>query len=98
MMEYFWRWPQRFRLLLFGLYVKPRILGPLASPTTRAATVAPPSWPGPARTESPSTSRTGVKLTSAPDAPTRSTFNFSPSATLYCFPPVFMTAYIGGQL
>src|SRR3954470_10245777 len=64
----------------------------------RADTVIPARSSALAVTESPSTSRTGVNVTASlsPSAETRSMARRSPSLTLYCFPPVFMTAYTSG--
>src|SRR5438045_1870622 len=90
--EYFWRWPQCLRSFDLFLYVKPLIFGPFASPTMRAVTAAAPSWAGVASTLSPSTSITGRSVTSSPSR--RSTSRRSPSATRYCLPPVWMTAYM----
>src|SRR5688572_26193761 len=59
----------------------------------RAATLAPARSDAPAVTVSPSTSRTGTKLSSSPSAVRRSTSSRSPSCTRYCLPPVLMTAY-----
>src|SRR3954451_8347837 len=96
--SYFWRWPQRLPERLLFLYVNPVIFGPLDSPTTRADTEAPDSSSGVESTESPSTTRTGLSVTSSPTARLRrSTSMRSPSATRVCFPPVLITAYISVQ-
>src|SRR5690625_1294204 len=48
-------------------------------------------------TSAPSTSRTGVRATDEPGSPSIfSILTRSPSATLYCFPPVLTIAYIEG--
>src|ERR1041384_7855678 len=62
----------------------------------RPVTEAPASWPGVASTVSPSTTRTGVRVTSSPtDAPRRSTLTTWPCSTRSCLPPLLITAYIG---
>src|SRR5439155_12110932 len=86
---------QRRPLLVLFLYVKPRILGPFDSPTTRAATDARPSSSGALTTVSPSTTSRGVKATSSPSAlQSSSTSSRWPSATRSCLPPVLITAYM----
>src|SRR5689334_7818415 len=55
-----------------------------------------PAAAGPARTLSPSTSMSGVNVTVSPVS--FSTSRRSPWVTLYCFPPVRMTAYIGSEI
>ena len=75
--------------------MKPTILSPLASPMTLADTEAVERPFASATTFSPSTSRIGAKVTTSPTAaPSFSTFNVCPWATLYCLPPVLITAYI----
>src|SRR3954466_2057159 len=75
--------------------MNPSILGPRVAPTIRAFTTAPSSVVGGAWTVSPPTTRTGASSSSLPSSrPRRSTSSCSPASTLYCFPPVRITAYI----
>src|SRR3954471_23673225 len=60
----------------------------------RAETEAPARSEAVAMTVSPSTSRTGVKVTSPSAEPSFSTWTRSPSATRSCLPPVLITAFI----
>src|SRR4051812_9218793 len=60
----------------------------------RAETEEPARSEAVAITVSPSTSRTGVNVTSPSVEPSFSTWTRSPSATRSCLPPVLMTAYI----
>src|SRR6476660_4126349 len=76
-----------------------RILGPLVCATTSAVTLTLASASASCVTVSPSTRRIGDRATSAPAAASSfSTSITSPSATLYCLPPVLTIAYIGGGL
>src|SRR5690606_25194065 len=61
-----------------------------------AVTLAPSTTGAPIFTSSPlPTSRTRSKVTASPVATSSfSIFRYSPSATLYCLPPVTITAYI----
>src|SRR5436190_18456297 len=78
--------------------MNPSIFGPRTAPTTRAVTVAPSSCAGVACTRSPSTTRTGASSTSLPSSsPRRSTSSRSPASTLYCLPPVRITAYMARE-
>src|SRR5579875_2661471 len=76
-----------------------RIFGPLVWATTSAVTATDASASASWVTESPSTSRTAGRRTSAPGAASSfSTSITSPSATLYCLPPVLTKAYMVGPL
>src|SRR6476469_4979900 len=76
-----------------------RILGPLVCATTSAVTLTLASASASCVTVSPSTRRIGDRATSAPAAASSfSTSITSPSATLYCLPPVLTMAYIGEPL
>src|SRR6476469_10175501 len=76
-----------------------RILGPLVCATTSAVTLTLASASASCVTVSPSTRRIGDRATSAPAAASSfSTSITSPSATLYCLPPVLTMAYIGESL
>src|SRR5438270_7886134 len=76
-----------------------RILGPLVCSTTLPVTDTLLSASASAVTAAPSTTSSAGKLTSAPgSASSFSTATTSPTATLYCFPPVLTIAYIGAGL
>src|ERR1700743_3801480 len=76
-----------------------RILGPLVWATPSAVTATLARALASVVTALPSTSRTAGSETSAPAAASSfSTSITSPSATLYCFPPVLMMAYIADPL
>ena len=83
------------RLRLVGEAVDLRALGARRRPW-------PSRWrrragPGVASTESPSTSRTGRSSTSPSSTPSRSTSSCWPASTLYCLPPVAITAYMARE-
>src|SRR6266516_3035904 len=72
-----------------------RIFGPLVCATTSALTATLASLSALYVTASPSTSRTAGSATSSPGtASSFSTCSRSPTATLYCLPPVLTMAYI----
>src|ERR1700742_1620359 len=76
-----------------------RILGPLVWLTTLPVTATLPSASASAVTSVPSTTSSAGKLTSVPGSPSSfSTWTTSPTATLYCLPPVLTIAYIGTEV
>src|SRR5882757_10026647 len=76
-----------------------RILGPLVCSTTLPVTDTLLSASASAVTSAPSTTSSAGKLTSVPGSPSIfSTWTTSPTATLYCFPPVLTIAYIGTEV
>src|SRR5579875_2327471 len=76
-----------------------RILGPLPCATTSAVIFAAASLPASCVIAPSSTSSTADSATCSPGAASSfSTSMTSPSATLYCLPPVLTMAYIGGSL
>src|SRR5512144_2799404 len=76
-----------------------RIFGPFAWPTTSAFTVTAPSASSVAVTASPSTSRSAGRVTRDPgSSPSELTVTTSPTATLYCLPPLRTIAYTRGLL
>src|SRR3954467_696708 len=76
-----------------------RIFGPLVCSTRVAVTEAAASAVASVVTASPSTRRTTGRVSVAPGSPLIfSTVSTSPSATLYCFPPVLTIAYIDALL
>src|SRR5512144_2456176 len=76
-----------------------RIFGPFACPTTSAFTVTDPSASYVAVTASPSTSRSAGRVTRDPgSSPSELTVTTSPTATLYCLPPLRTIAYTRGLL
>src|SRR5882757_6061204 len=76
-----------------------RILGPLVCSTTLPVTDTLLSASASAVTAAPSTTSSAGKLTSVPGSPSSfSTWTTSPTATLYCFPPVLTIAYIGTEV
>src|SRR5664279_548275 len=71
------------------------ILGPLVWASTSPATVTVASAPTSVVIVEPSTSRTAGRVTAAPGSPSSFSISMtSPSATLYCLPPVLTIAYI----
>src|SRR5207253_2351354 len=67
--------------------------------TTLAVTETLPRASASAMTSLPSTTSSAGKLTSAPGPPSSfSTWTMSPTATLYCLPPVLTIAYIGTEV
>src|SRR5687768_8712447 len=71
-----------------------RILGPLVWATTSALTLTPARALASLVTSEPSTRSSAGRLRAAPAAPsTFSTSRTSPTATLYCLPPVLTMAY-----
>src|SRR5919112_5905956 len=73
--------------------------GPLVWATTSPVTVTPASALASLVTSVPSTTRSAGRLTLAPASPaTFSTSTTSPTATLYCLPPVLTMAYTVGLL
>src|SRR6478672_534303 len=71
------------------------IFGPLVCATTSPDTVTSASASAAEVTDGPSTSSTAGRVTAAPGSPAIfSTSMTSPSATLYCLPPVLTIAYI----
>src|SRR3954470_16823902 len=75
------------------------ILGPLVWATTSPVTVTPASALASLVTSAPSTTRSAGRLTLAPASPVSfSTSTTSPTATLYCLPPVLTMAYTVGLL
>src|ERR1700754_1922137 len=76
-----------------------RILGPLVWLTTLPVTDTLPNASASAVTSVPSTTSSAGKLTSVPGSPSSfSTWTTSPTATLYCLPPVLTIAYIGTEV
>src|SRR5215204_3259035 len=76
-----------------------RIFGPLVCATTSPVTATRASASASVVTSSPSTSRSAGSSTLAPGSPAIfSTSTTSPTATLYCFPPVLTMAYIDARL
>src|ERR1700710_1014771 len=69
------------------------IFGPLASPRIEPVIETFARSSAEERTVDPSTTSTGWRSTESPS--TSSTSTTSPTATLYCLPPVFTIAYIG---
>src|SRR6478609_29927 len=71
------------------------IFGPLVCATTSPETVTSASASTFAVTDGPSTSSTAGRVTAAPGSPSSFSISMtSPSATLYCLPPVLTIAYI----
>src|ERR1700741_3974776 len=76
-----------------------RILGPLVCSTTSPSTDTLASLAASVVTSSPSTTSSAGNESSAPGSPSSfSTSTMSPTATLYCLPPVLTIAYIGTEL
>src|SRR3954469_22672248 len=76
-----------------------RIFGPLVCPTTLPTTDTLASLAASVVTSSPSTTSSAGNESSAPGSPSSfSTSTMSPTATLYCLPPVLTIAYIGTEL
>src|SRR5829696_962998 len=76
-----------------------RIFGPLVCATTSPVTATRASASASVVTSSPSTSRSAGRSTRSPGSPTIfSTSTTSPTATLYCLPPVLTMAYIDALL
>src|SRR2546421_6454917 len=76
-----------------------RIFGPLVCATTSPVTATLASFSASVTRSGPSTTSTADSDTASPGAPTSfSTSITSPSATLYCLPPVLTIAYIGRGL
>src|SRR6266568_5411456 len=94
-----WRCPWRlwYPVLFLNLWI--RSLGPLVCATTSPVTATFASAAASVSTSAPSTTSTADSDTASPGAPTSfSTSITSPSATLYCLPPVLTIAYIGRGL
>src|SRR4051812_28936022 len=94
-----WRWPWRlwYPVLFLNLWI--RIFGPLVWATTSPVTATLASTAASVTRSSPSTRSTAGRVTASPAAPASfSTSITSPSATLYCLPPVLTIAYIGRGL
>src|SRR6478736_2551214 len=71
------------------------IFGPLVCATTSPETVTSASASILAVTDGPSTRSTAGRVTAAPGSPSSFSISMtSPSATLYCLPPVLTIAYI----
>src|SRR6476661_5708639 len=71
------------------------IFGPLVCATTSPETVTSARASALAVTDGPSTRRTAGRVTAAPGSPSSFSISMtSPSATLYCLPPVLTIAYI----
>src|ERR1700741_3671990 len=76
-----------------------RILGPLVCSTTSPSTDTLASLAASVVTSSPSTTSSAGNESSTPGSPPSfSTSTMSPTATLYCLPPVLTIAYIGTEL
>src|SRR5687768_11118765 len=76
-----------------------RSFGPLVWATTSPATVTPASALASLVTLAPSTTSRAGSATASPTPPvTFSTWTTSPTATLYCLPPVLTMAYTGDLL
>src|SRR5574337_473631 len=92
-----WRWPCFFAKPFLLRFLKVMSLLPLPCFTISAVTLAPAIVGVPTFRLSPSpTANTSESSILAPTSPgSFSMFTTSPSFTLYCFPPVFITAVDG---
>src|SRR5204862_4481741 len=94
-----WRcsWRLWYPVLFLNLWI--RIFGPLVWATTSPVTATLASTAASVTRSSPSTRSTAESDTASPgEATSFSTSITSPSATLYCLPPVLTIAYIGRGL
>src|ERR671927_1049625 len=94
-----WRCPWRlwYPVLFLNLWI--RIFGPLVCSAISPDTATLASLAASVTRSSPSTRSTAASVTASPGSPTSfSTSITSPSATLYCLPPVLTIAYIGRGL
>src|SRR5690606_30181294 len=93
----FWRWPCRLWYPVLCLNVWIRIFGPLVCSTISPETVTLARASASEVTAEPSATRIGDSDTEVPASPSIfSTLTWSPSATLYCLPPVLTIAYMEG--
>src|SRR5919202_869460 len=94
-----WRCPWRlwYPVLFLNLWI--RIFGPLVCSAISPDTATLASLAASVTRSSPSTRSTAASVTASPGSPASfSTSITSPSATLYCLPPVLTIAYIGRGL
>src|SRR3954453_19903043 len=84
----------RFLYPVLFLYFRMLIFGPLVAATISAETFTPASALASVVTSEPSTTSRAGNVTVAPAAPSSfSISTVSPTATLYCLPPVLTMAY-----